>query len=206
MTTLTRAALVATALLLGRGVDAQVIYNNSSTAAEGYYRGLGGAIQARGQKNLSNSQAAMNLTDARSGQIDNQVKSVNAYWEKKGIYSQHQQQEFYEMERKRQSELARNGLQPLDEQQFNTTTGQIAWPGTLKTSEYSKYRETLDDFFAKRAQSGVLTGDDYMAATAAIKSWQDDIRAQKDKYPMNVLHEMLRFLLSLNRELNDNVS
>ena len=58
----------------------QVIYNSASTAAEGYANGVSNIISAQGQRNLSNSQAAINLEQARSANIDNQVKSVNAYW------------------------------------------------------------------------------------------------------------------------------
>src|SRR5262245_34433251 len=84
---------VAALFMLGSmAATAQVIYNSASTAGEGYARGLSSVIEAQGQRNLSNSQAAINLTQARSSQIDNQVKSVNAYWEKKDIYSQRQQQ------------------------------------------------------------------------------------------------------------------
>ena len=55
---------------------AQVIYNSASTAAEGAANGMANVMQAQGQRNLSNSQAAINLTQARSSQIDNQVKSL----------------------------------------------------------------------------------------------------------------------------------
>src|SRR6476661_5505006 len=78
---------------------AQVIYNSASTAAEGYANGMSNVIAAQGQKNVSDSQAAINLTQARSAQIDNQVKSVNAYWEKKDIYNARQQKEFAEIQR-----------------------------------------------------------------------------------------------------------
>src|SRR3954452_2470358 len=88
----------------------QVIYNSASTAAEGYANGMSNVIASQGQKNLSDSQAAINLTQARSSQIDNQVKSVNAFWEKKGIYSEHQQAEFAEIQRQRQFYLSRHGL------------------------------------------------------------------------------------------------
>src|SRR3990170_6047118 len=90
---------------------AQVIYNNASTAGESYARGVSGVIQAQGQRNLSNSQAAINMTDARSSQIDNQVKSVNAFWEKKDIYAQHQQEENYKIEQRRNMLMAKNQLQ-----------------------------------------------------------------------------------------------
>src|SRR6187401_859925 len=74
-------------------LTAQVIYNSASTAAEGAANGMSNIIAAQGQKNLSDSQAAINLTTARSAQINNQVDSVNAFWEKKGIYNEHQQQQ-----------------------------------------------------------------------------------------------------------------
>src|SRR4051795_20495 len=80
----------------------QVIYNSASTAAEGAANGLSNVISAQGQKNVSDSQAAINLTQARSAQIDNQVKSVNAFWEKNEIYSQHQQQEFSQIQKQRE--------------------------------------------------------------------------------------------------------
>src|SRR3954451_24301811 len=77
----------------------QVIYNSASTAAEGYANGMSNVISAQGQKNVSDSQAAINLTQARNAQIDNQVKSVNAFWEKKDIYNARQQKEFAEIQR-----------------------------------------------------------------------------------------------------------
>src|SRR6478752_3868620 len=70
----------------------QVIYNSASTAAEGAANGAANVIQAQGQRNLSNSQANINNQDAYSKAIDNSVKEVNAFWEKKDIYSQHQAQ------------------------------------------------------------------------------------------------------------------
>ena len=43
----------------------QVIYNSASTAAEGYANGVSNIISAQGQKNVYDSQAAINLTQAR---------------------------------------------------------------------------------------------------------------------------------------------
>src|SRR5215208_5889796 len=104
-------ALVIAVLVFGASaMRAQVIYNSASTAAEGYANGMSNVIQAQGQKNVSDSQAAINLTQARSSQIDNQVKSVNAFWEKNAIYNERQQQEFADIQRQRQSYLSRHGL------------------------------------------------------------------------------------------------
>src|SRR3990170_5393550 len=130
---------------------AQVIYNNASTAGESYARGVSGVIQAQGQRNLSNSQAAINMTDARSAQIDNQVKSVNAFWEKKDIYSQRQQQEFAQIEQKRSAYMAKHGLGTLTPEEFDRTTGQVTWLKVLEQKPYDPYRNKLDELMKKRA-------------------------------------------------------
>ena len=184
----------------------QVIYNTSSTAAEGYQRGLSGIISAQGQRNLSNSQAAINMTDARSSQIDNQVKSVNAFWEKKDIYSERQQQEFAQIEQKRSAYLAKHGLGSLTAEEFDRTTGRITWLKVLEQKQYDPYRNTLDELMQKRAYQGALSGDEYMAATAASKDWRAMLAKQKGVYPEQVLSQMIRFVLKVNRELDENLS
>jgi len=193
-------------LVLGSTVAiGQVIYNNASTAGESYSRGVGGVIQAQGQRNLSNSQAAINMTDARSAQIDNQVKSVNAFWEKKDIYAQRQQQEFAEIERKRSEYLAKHGLGTLTPDEFDRTTGQVTWLKVLEQPQYDQYRNKLDELLKKRAYQGALTGDEYMEATAASKEWRAMLATQKDVYPAPILSQMIRFVLKLDREMNDNL-
>jgi hypothetical protein len=194
-------------LLVGALIaKAQVIYNSASTAAEGAANGMSNIIAAQGQRNLSNSQAAINMTEARSNQIDNQVKSVNAFWEKKEIYSQHQQEQLAEITAKRNRYLAKNALQNLSPEQFDRTTGQINWPMQLQQSQYDQYRNPLTQLFQKRAYQGGLTGDEYMQATSASKEWRTLLGKQKDVYPSPILSQMIRFILGLDRELNDNLS
>jgi hypothetical protein len=183
----------------------QVIYNNASTAGEGYARGLGAVIQAQGDKNLSDSQAAINLTDARSNQIDNQVKSVNAFWEKKDIYDQRVQQKLAGIGDKRNAYMAKHGLGYLTPQEFDRTTGAVIWPKILEQAQYDLYRSKYDDLFKKRAYAGALTGDDYMEYTAASKEWRAMLNGQKNVYPSQILSQMIRFILKCDREMNDNL-
>jgi hypothetical protein len=192
--------------LSGTAVDGQVIYDASSTAAEGYQRGLGAVINAQGQRNLSNSQAAINLTDARSNQIDNQVKSVNAFWEKNSIYQQHEQQKIAEQEQKSEAYLAKHGLQSLTPEEFDRTTGRITWPKVLDQKQYDPYRSKLDELFQKRAYQGFISGDEYMEATTDMKDWRAMIAKQRNEYPGPILDQMLKFILSVRRELDDNLS
>jgi hypothetical protein len=183
----------------------QVIYNSASTAAEGAANGMSNVIAAQGQRNLSNSQAAINLTQARSSQIDNQVKSVNAFWEKKGIYSEHQQAEFAEIQRQRQFYLSKHGLASLTTEEFDRTTGTVSWLRVLEQKQYDEYRVPLDKLLKQRAYAGALTGDEYIEATSALKGWRAMLAKQKNIYPEQILSQMVRFVLKVNRELNDNL-
>src|SRR4029079_11615040 len=145
-------ALIIALLVFGASaMRAQVIYNSASTAAEGDANGMANVMQAQGQRNLSNSQAAINLTQARSAQIDNQVKSVNAFWEKNAIYSEHQQEKFAEIQRQRQFYLARNALASLTPEEFDRASGTVTWPRVLEQKQYDEYRVALDKLLKQRA-------------------------------------------------------
>jgi hypothetical protein len=198
--------VVAGIVLSATSARGQVNFYNSSTAGEGYSRGIGNIISSQGQKNLSDSQAAINLTDARSNQIDNQVKSVNAYWEKKGVYDQHLQAYNEQIEQKRAEYLARHGLTSLTPQEFDQTTGAITWPKVLEQAQYDQYRKKLDELFHQRSYVGALSGDEYMEATTAMNDWHTMLVKQSNEYPAPILDQMLRFILKVKRELDENLS
>jgi hypothetical protein len=201
----TLASLLALIAAGTSAVTAQVIYNSASTAAEGAANGMSNVISAQGQRNLSNSQAAINLTQARSAQIDNQVKSVNAFWEKNAIYSEHQQQQFADIQKQREFYLSRHALQSLTPEEFDRASGTVNWPRVLEQKQYDQYRTALDKLMKARAYNGALTSDEYMEATAANKDWRAMLAKQKGVYPENILSQMIRFILKVNREVNDNL-
>lgn len=197
----------ATLLVFGATVArAQVVVDQAATAGESYARGVSGIISAQGQKNVDDSQAAINLTDARSNQIDNQVKSVNAYWEKKGIYQQHVDAENAQIQAARERYVARRGSLDLSTDEFDRTTGQVNWPKILEQSAYDPFRTKLDELFHDRSYNGALTGDQYMTATTTYNDWRAAILKQKDEYPQPIIEQMLRFLIKVKRELDDNLS
>jgi hypothetical protein len=194
-------------MLLGSLIaHAQVIYNNASTAGEGYQRGMASVISASGEASLNASQARINNQDAYSMAIDNSVKSVNAFWEKKDIYSARQQEEFAKIGAKRAAYMERHGLGYLTPQEFDRTTGVITWPAILKQKEFDPYRNKLDELFHARAYNGALTGEQYMEAASASKEWRALITKERSEYPSAIFSQMLRFILKVNRELDDNLS
>lgn len=184
----------------------QVIMDRASTVGESYARGASDIIRSRGDANLSNSQAAINAQDAYSRSIDNSVKSVEAYWERKDIYASRKADEMYELGRKRQRRLERTGLKSLTSDEFDRTSGEITWPGPLKQAQYDEYRQEFELAFQKRAQEGWLGSDDYLEVKTASKEWRGMLAGQKELYPKKILSQMTRFILKLNRELNENLS
>ncbi|MFO0792214.1 MAG: hypothetical protein U0805_22375 [Pirellulales bacterium] len=191
--------------LCGSVITAQVIYNNSSTAGEGYQRGAAAVISAAGEASLNASQARINNQDAYSQAIDNSTKSVNAFWEQKDIYNERQQKQLAEIDRQRQAYLDKHGLKSLTPEEFDRTTGTVAWPKVLDQGQYDQYRKTLDKLLKQRAYAGALTGDEYMQATAASKDWRALLAKQRDVYPSPILSQMIRFILKVDREINDNL-
>src|SRR6516164_7989583 len=58
---------------------------HASTAAEGYANGVGNIMQSAGMYNLQTSQAAINVEQARSMNIDNNLKGTQTYFEMRKI-------------------------------------------------------------------------------------------------------------------------
>lgn len=192
--------------ILATDASSQVMYYSSSTAGEGYQRGAASMINAQGEKNLNDSQARINNQDAYSAALDNSVKSVNTYWEKRDIYNQRLAEKHYEIGQERDAYLARHRLEPLASSEFDRTTGAIAWPKILQQPQFDQYRNTLDEMFKKRATEGALTGDDYMAATAAAKAWRTELNGLQNQYPRPILQQMVRFILKVSNDLDDNLT
>jgi hypothetical protein len=183
----------------------QVIYNSASTAAEGYANGMSNVIQAAGQASLNASQARINNEDAYSKALDNSTKSVNTFWEQKDIYAARQQQNFAEIQRQRDFYLSRHGLTSFTPEEFDRATGMVNWPKVLEQQQYDQYRLVLDKLMKQRAYAGALTSDEYMEATKANKDWRAMLAKQRSVYPENILSQMIKFILKVNREINDNL-
>ena len=110
-----------------------------------------------------------------------------------------------QLTQKRNAYLAKNALTSLTPEEFDRTTGAVNWPKVFDQKQYDQYRQTLTKLFQQRAYAGALTGDEYMQATAASKQWRALLSSQQNVYPSGVLSQMIRFILKLDRELDDNL-
>jgi hypothetical protein len=196
---------VAILLVESLAASGQVIYNSASTAAEGYANGMSNVIQAAGQASVNASQARINNEDAYSKALDNSTKSVNTFWEQKDIYAARQQQQFAEIQRQRDFYLSRHGLTSFTPEEFDRATGVVNWPKVLEQPQYDPYRTVLDKLMKQRAYAGALTSQEYMEASKANKDWRAMLAKQRGVYPENILSQMIKFVLKVNREINDNL-
>ena len=112
----------------------------SATPLEGIARGLGDVIRSIGDANLSNSTAAINLTEARRRQIENQKQWTETYFAMREI---NRQQRDAEIKRQRGNpedwvRYAQAGKpRPLSNHDLDAVTGEIRWPILLTSQDFA---------------------------------------------------------------------
>jgi hypothetical protein len=161
------------------GYPAYTGYTGAGTTAAGSAAsGAANVIQAQGQKNLSNSQAAINAEQARSMNISNNLQYTQTYYEQKSIHDQYMQAQ-YAKDRYSAADLKKwaHAAAPkrLTYSQLDPVTGQLAWPGALTTDDYADSRQELDKLFAERARASGAIG--YQKVTE-IRKTTDAMEAQ----------------------------
>jgi hypothetical protein len=133
--------------------------NSASTAAEGYARGISDVVRAQGQYNLATSQAAINMTEAQSREIDVREKFTNAYFDMRATNRAARAAERGPRDTMddfvRYAQAGRPA--PLSPSQFDPVSGRIYWPRALRTDVFAGDRAALDELFAQRATYGDLS-------------------------------------------------
>ena len=175
----------------------------SSTAAEGYGRGLADVIRSTGQANLANSAAAINWTEARRRQIENQKQWTETYFAMREI-----NRRSVEAERARHRGNAEDWVRYaqagkpklLSNQDLDAVTGQIHWPILLTSNDFDAQRTQLEKLFAGRAYHGVMGANDYLAAVRVTGELLAGMKAQIRDVPAQQYMVAKRFLESLAYE------
>ncbi len=192
---------LAAGLLLGTAtLHAQYYVNDvagwggGATVASSYARGYADVVRAAGDYELNNSVAAGNYADARSKEIDNNVKGTQAYFQMRQINREGTQalegrpmtqEDSYRIAKARAPKRTRST-------QLDQVTGKINWPIILRAPPYQSDLDQLDKLFAQRAAEGGFNGDQYAevqklhdnlvaALTANAKNYKDfDLIAAKN--------------------------
>jgi hypothetical protein len=179
-------------------------YHHASTAAEGFQRGMADVIRSQGAANLMNSEAAINVEEARSKYIDNRMQWTNTYFEMQKV--------------NREARAAKRGPPPTQEQlvrfakddlpnrvapsQLDPVVGQLNWPMVLKTEPYELYREQLDQLFASRARNGYLSPDQFLQVKQLTDEMMGVLRENVRSYSSSQSIQARKFIESLAYEAN----
>lgn len=191
-------SLAAIVLAVGPAVLGQVPWGGvyrSSTVEEGIQRGYADVVRSWGMANLMNSQAAVNVEQARKDYLDNRLKATQVYFEMRRYNEEARRAERgAPLSLDQYVKIARQQApEPLSPSQFDPLTGAIGWPGPLRQPEYQAFRQRIEKLFQDRA-AGVA---DYGAIRAAIEEFSNQLRADIMRFPTNDFLTARKFLDSL---------
>ena len=175
----------------------------SSTPAGAYARGIGEVIRAQGEYNLATSAAAVNFSEARRREIENNKQWVQTYFETREINRQAREAEI-KRERGnpedwiRYAQAGRPKL--LSNSELDAVTGKIHWPLLLTAPEYGAQRAELEKAFAARAYHGMVSLDGLYKITDVTDGMLANLKSQIRDLPPDQYIEARRFLESLAYE------
>ncbi len=171
----------------------------ASTAAGSAMTGMANAVSAMGSYNLSTSAAAVNMTQARRNNIENQQAYTNTYFQMRAA-----NQAYREAERgprptaDQLARLARDGApKPLSPSDVNSVNGEISWPPVLQQEGFASERVVLDQLSATMATHGSLSFSDQMAARKTVETMFASLKSQIKDIPPQDYITSRHFLRSL---------
>jgi hypothetical protein len=169
------------------------------TPAGNAMQGMASVISAQGNRNLSNSAAAINWTQAQSNYIKNRQQATDAYFQMRAANRAYSAAERGPPPSKEQlARLAAEGAPaPIGTDQVNPVSGQIAWPDLLTDDRYAAERMEVEQLAALQAQAGRLGITDQQKAGAAIESMSTKLSGQIRDVPSQQFVAARNFLKSL---------
>ncbi len=134
-------------------------YAGGTTAAGSALQGMASVVNAAGNRNLSNSAAAVNYSQAQSQEIKNYNSAVTTYYQTREMNQAYEKAQRGPPPTAAQlNRLAQEGMpKPLQPQQLDPVTGTIAWPDLLQANPFAAQRAELEKAFRWRAHYGAFT-------------------------------------------------
>lgn len=176
--------------------------NFATSGAQAYDQGVSSILRAQGQKNVDDSQAAINFAQARQQDAIAREQQVQSYFERRKIHDAW----FAEQEAKKfhpshadQVHYAEEGLpKQLTASQLIPATGQIIWPDVLMVDDFTENRNKLQALYTERAQSGGGIGtNNHMAITKEITNFGNALRPFIQKWDTADYMAAKNFITSL---------
>jgi hypothetical protein len=174
----------------------------SSTAAEGFYRGLAEMARATGENNFYSSMALLNAADARRREIDNQQKWLESYFALRRMNAERRAAErgprgtMEDWIRYAQTGKPRR----LSPSELDVFTGQLAWPILLRSNNSARDREELEKVFADRAAWGTISAEQLVQVTKTTDAMLAGLKQRVRDVPAGPYLAARRFLESVAYE------
>jgi hypothetical protein len=176
---------------------------HASTAAEGYANGMSNIIQSAGSYNLQTSQAAINVEQARSMNLDNRLKGTQTYFEMRKVNTASRKaEEGSGMSTEDSWRYAQMYVpkRPMPTQ-LDPVSGKIYWPTMLRDPRYDDYRNKIDQFFVQREVShGGIGYETYTQIVQVTNSLLDALKKNIDLYNNGDYVRLKNFVESLAYE------
>jgi hypothetical protein len=173
--------------------------SGGTTVAGSAMQGMSQVISAAGQYNLNTSAAAINMTQADSNAMHNQVQAVNTFWETQNIgRAQRAAERGPNLTPEQIARIARDGVpRALTPSQMDPVSGRLNWPDALQDASFEPQRSELDQVFGKWAKYGGLDYSERSQVRQTVDTMFDGLKAQIRQIPPQVYAASRSFLQSL---------
>ncbi len=166
------------------------------------YRGMAAIINARANMLRAQSEALINIEEARSRYIDNRIKWAQFYLEWRRLGEQRRREYWAEKRAARDRYLAmirQREPERLTPSQLDPVTGHINWPVILTDPRFAEPRKKLEELFALRAYAGA-TPDFSRQVLKYVEQMRAELLTLIRDIPANEYMQARRFLDLLRRE------
>ncbi|QDS87028.1 hypothetical protein EC9_12040 [Rosistilla ulvae] len=170
-----------------------------STIAGSEMAGMADLVRSSGYANLQNSEAAINVEQARSMQLDNRVKYAETYYEKRRIREEAKNYDRKQVTPEQVHRLAdMKRPKPLSESQYNPKTGEIHWPLAAMQPIMNGTRRRIEQLMQERSPDGRLEPTAYFEIARLCEVLDKQVGAELDTLPMQEVSQAKAFIKSLS--------
>ena len=180
-------------------------YGRASTVGESHARGMSDVTRARGQANLDSSEASINRTEARSRELDNNLKSTETFFEMRRINHNERFGDYPERKAKNeQKRLFRYGEgkpKRLMANELDPVTGAINWPLPLRAPYFEDNRTELEPLFVERVYAeGGIGWENYSKIQAGCDALKKELKSHIKTMPSQHYTQAKDFVNRMSHE------
>jgi hypothetical protein len=180
--------------------------DHASTAAEGYLRGKAAVIQARGNFELSKSQADILRQQARWLDRENDLKQTEALLAQKKMWADARIQARKDRDARlaagqqladeRQATVHRRAYQ-LSPNDLDPITAEIFWPTILKAEKFEQQRTQIQNLYQQLLGYADPQPETAREIARSVEAWSAALRREFNSMPRAEYMASQKFLLGL---------